>query len=396
MKSQFFLAIKDLLRRKFTSLILLIQVIMVLILINLTVMSFFDLKQMTKEVKRLNQNQEIYSLIDFSDQKHIQALLNNKERLPDLQKLYHHLFHNDSFQTFSLYSSSLLMEDASLRDIENIEQFEEQTSVPFLYVTDLFFQYFNMDISEGSLFTENDYNSKDKTIPAVLGWDFQGKIKVGQTLTDVGGIKYKIIGILKKDMSYIDIMSSRDFQKMDNMMLLPLNENHLITNPDLDAVINKAYIIPKKETQLKKIIEYAAELNTYSFAYKSMREQVKFVIHDKQKWIQMQVFLSTLVMIFTFISFTISFLQFIDKNMYEFGVHFLSGSTKKDLVARIMLQVFPFILIADVISISIAGTLISKGITILISILLGIFVCIIPILKISKLEVSSILRWRNK
>lgn len=396
MRSQFFLAIKDLWRRKFTSLILLVQVVMVLILINLTVMSFIDLKQMTEEVKRLNQKQEIYSLIDISDQKQIQMLLNDEKRLVDLKNLYHHLFHNDSLKIFSLYSSSRLMENNSLRKLDNLEHKGDWSDVPYLYVTATFFEYFNMDISEGSLFTKEDYNSTDTTVPVIVGGNFQGELRVGQSLTDVNELEYKVIGILKKGMNYIDIMSSRDFQKMDNMMLVPLNENSLLTNTDFDAVINKSYIIPKKETQIKGIVEYASELDTYSFAYKSMHEQVKFVIRDKEKWIQSQVFLSSLVMIFTFISFTISFLQFIDKNMYEFGVHFLSGSTKKDLGVRIVLQIFPFILMADVISISTFGTILSRTITILTSIVLGGLVCIIPILKISRMEISSILRWRNR
>ncbi|WP_187442808.1 ABC transporter permease [Rossellomorea vietnamensis] len=393
---QLLLALKDLWRRKATSLILLVQAVMVLVLINLTITSFIDLQRMTKEVKRLNEHQEIYSLMDMTDEKQIDELLSNKERFQDLKALYNYIFNNEEFQSFSLYSSTMDSQEGALLNVDSLERYGNQVVLPYLTVSDLFFKYFNMETDSGRLFSEQDYTTVGESIPVVVGSDFRDVVKTGDSFTDLNGLEYQVVGVLKEGMSYIDIMSSRDFQHLDSMILMPQNVNYAIDNTDLDALINKAYIIPAKEEGMGNVIKYAAELDTYSFAYKSMRDQVTVVVRDKEKWIQMQLFLTSLVSLFTLISFTISFLQFIDKNLYEFGVHLLSGALNSSLVVRVVSQILPFIIIGNLVSLSVAGTGTSGNITILASILLGGMICVVPIVKMNRIEVSTILRWRNR
>lgn len=394
--NQFFLALKDLWRRKINSLILLIQVVMVLILINLTIISFFDLKNITKEVNRLNKNENIFSLMDVTDRVQIDQLLSDESKLKDLRNVYNYIFNNENYKAFTLYSSSLNFQDNKMKDVKDLAHSEESTSVHFLYVNDIFLQYFNLEINAGSLFTPEDYTSDDKVIPIILGSNYQDIFHVGETFTDLYDNKYMVRGILGSGMNYIDIMSSRDFIDIDSMMLMPLNEKKMASNTDFDAVINKAYIIPEKELGMTEIIKYAATMDTYSFAYKSMKDQVNFVIMDKEKWIQTQLFLSSIVAIFTIISFIITFLQFIEKNTYEFGVHFLTGATNRDIMLRIIFQIAPFILIGNVISLLITGISLSWLITMTASLALLVLVCVIPVLKINRMEVNLILRWKNK
>lgn len=250
-----------------------------------------------------------------------------------------------------------------------------------------------MDLAEGHYFNHEDYTSNSEIIPVILGYDYKDILNISDTFEDISGTTYKVAGFLKENMNYIDIMATREFINLNNMMLIPLNENKLISNTDYDAVINRAYIIPEAESVLADIVNYAADLNTYSFAYKSMNEQIEYVIMDKEKWIQTQLFLAVLVALFTIVSFIVTFLQFIEQNMYEFGVHYLNGATNKDIMMRIVFQVVPFIVVGDIVSLTFSGFDHSGWLTILASILLLIIVCIIPVLKIYRLEVTSILRW---
>lgn len=394
--NQFFLALNDLWRRKMTSLLLLVQVVVVLILINFTLLSFFDLKDMTKEVNRLNEKQEIYSLMDITDSAQIELLLSDKTKLEELKKVYNFIFKNKDYKAFTLYSSYLTFEDDTIKDIKGIDNYEGQSTVKFVYVTDLFFQYFNMKLAEGSNLSKQDYTSDKTVIPVILGGEYKNRYHVGEVFTDINEKSYKVIGILEKGMNYIDIMSSKDFQNVDNMMLLPLNDKRLLINTDFDAIINKAYIIPREKSGMADIIKYGSKLDTYSFASKSMNEQVKFVKMDKEKWIQTQLFLSSLVAVFTLISFIISFLQFIEKNTYEFGVHFLSGATNRDIMLRIVFQILPFIVVGNIISLIISGPTISSAITLGASLVLIILVCAIPLFLINRMEINLILRWKTK
>lgn len=392
--NQCILALQDLWRRKLNSIFLFIQVALLLTLFNFTIMAFQDLKNIKAEVNHLNKNEQIYSLIDVTSLEQVEHLLSDENRKDDLQSLYTYLFNNKSYNAFTLYSSDLLFDHHDLREIPNLFHSENMTTnVKFLYVNDHFFKYFDMDLAEGRFFNREAYTSNSEIVPVILGDDYRGVLNISDTFVDISGITYKIEGFLNDNMSYIDIMATRDFINLDNMMLIPLNENKLISNTDYDAVINRAYLAPEDESGIYDIVNYAADLNTYSFAYKSMSEQIEYVIMDKEKWIQTQLFLALLVALFTIISSIVTFLQFIERSMYEFGVHYLNGATNTDIMMRIVFQVVPFIIVGDIVSLTFSSFNFSGWITIIASIFLLIIVCIIPVLKIYRLEVTSILRW---
>lgn len=357
-------------------------------------MALQDLENMKAEVNRLNKDEQIYSLIDVTNQAQIDQLLTDESRKEDLQSLYTYMFNNIENNAFTLYSSYLSFNDQNLQQIPTLPHPDSRTSnVRYLYVNDYFFKYFDMDLAEGHYFNQEDYTSNSEIVPVILGYDYKDVLNISDTFEDISGITYKVAGFLKYNMNYIDIMATREFINLNNMMLIPLNENKLISNTDYDAVINRAYIIPEAESVLADIVNYAADLNTYSFAYKSMNEQIEYVIMDKEKWIQTQLFLAVLVALFTIVSFIVTFLQFIEQNMYEFGVHYLNGATNKDIMMRIVFQVVPFIVVGDIVSITFSGFDYSGWLTIIASILLLFVVCIIPVLKIYRLDVTSILRW---
>ncbi|AMO85172.1 MAG: FtsX-like permease family protein [Psychrobacillus sp.] len=392
--NQFILALSDLWRRKINSIFLFIQVTLFLILLNFAIMALQDLENMKAEVNRLNKDEQIYSLIDVTNQAQIDQLLSDESRIEDLQSLYTYMFNNTANNAFTLYSSYLSFNDHNLQQVPTLAHPDSRTSnVRYLYVNEYFFKYFDMDLAEGHYFNHEDYTSNSEIIPVILGYNYKDILNISDTFEDISGTTYKVAGFLKENMNYIDIMATREFINLNNMMLIPLNENKLVSNTDYDAVINRAYIIPEAESVLADIVNYAADLNTYSFAYKSMNEQIEYVIMDKEKWIQTQLFLTVLVALFTIVSFIVTFLQFIEQNMYEFGVHYLNGATNKDIMMRIVFQVVPFIVVGDIVSLTFSGFNHSGWLTILASILLLIIVCIIPVLKIYRLEVTSILRW---
>ncbi|MBM7717629.1 putative ABC transport system permease protein [Bacillus thermophilus] len=399
-RNQFFLALKDLWRKKWRSFILLIQVTLMLVLIHFSVLSFIDLQQMKDEVSRLTKDKEIYALMDLTSNDDVTKLVNDDDKVTDLHALYNYIFHNPSFSAFTLYSSSLFIDDPRLPDIKGVVYDEENedgsSEVEYVLTTEEFFNYFQVDIVEGRYFDKKDYKDKKEVTPVIIGHYFAKVWDMGETFSDTYGNKYKVIGILDKGATYINIMSSREIHQMDSMILLPLNESKLQSVPDYDEIIPTAYIVPQKETDIKKMIDYAAELETYSLGYKSLSEQIKHVIRDKQTWIQMQLFLLALVASFTMLSLIVSLLQFIDKNQYEFGVHYLSGAENKHIGTRIVFQILPFIVIGNLVSFFIGKSLLSTGITLLASTILGVLVIIIPLIKIQRMGLSSILRWKNR
>jgi len=382
MWKQFQLSIGDLNKRKTNSLLLFLQTTVILILIQFVIISLVDLKQMVNEVERLNYEQEIYYLIDATDKQKFDSEILNGEKINELDDLYEYIFNNSKFQAFSLYKGGITFQEIA-------------DPLEFLYTSNLFNTYFDIRMAEGRYFQELDYTQKADYIPIILGNNYQGEIEIGEILQNYySEQKYEIIGILEDNMSYIDIKSSRDFQNLNDMILLPVNPHNFTSEIDYAMVVEKTYIIPDNRNDMYDILNYAGEQDTYSFLFRSMEEQLEFVVKDKMKWIQTQIFLIGLVSTVTFVSFTVSFLQTIEKNLYEYGVHYLSGATHKDIGTRIAFQIIPFLIFGNIGRMLFLWNM-EYGIhAFSISIGLGILVCIIPLLKINKLNLDTMLRWR--
>ncbi|MCQ4087505.1 ABC transporter permease [Saccharibacillus sp. JS10] len=389
-------ALNDLWRSKGTSFILLLESLMLLIIVNLVIYSAQDMNQMKSEINRLNQSENIYGFVDFTSDEQYNKLLSDDRYRSRLSQLYDEIYENDQVKAFPLYTSQLNFEKHTFGDSASYTTTEKNVLVPFLYTNDLFFDYFNIGLAEGRSFSNEDYNEDSSVIPVLIGSDLAAKFKVGDQITPSGNTQYEVIGVLKKESSYIDIMATREFQSLDRMIVMPLNKNNIASAGNYSGVIPRAYIATDNEAHLSKIVKRADELDTFSFAFKSMLYQSKFVAQDKTKSLQTQILLSSLILVFTFVTVTVSYLQFIEKHTYEFGVHILSGATIKDLMLRLISQ-FALLQIISVIIVSslpqpLANPIASLGVSVL---LLFVFL-IIPLLRLNKMPMTSMLRGRSR
>ncbi|SFS31710.1 ABC transporter permease [Marininema halotolerans] len=397
MGNQFLLALKDLWRQKGQTFILLVQIMLVIGLIQFAALSFIDLHKMKEEVKKLTSDKEIYGLMDLTSEKDIDTLMNDDKKAPVMRSLYEFIFHNKNFSAFRMSSNSLSVKDPALLKVKGVTPIRGQSEIEYVMTTEKFLDYFRIDIAKGRRFVAEDYvNKKTKSTPVLIGSRLAQVWDVGDIFTDAYGDQYKVIGILKEGATYIDIMASREIQQLDSMMISPVNDSKLQYFSDYDDIIPGSYIVSNDEAVMKQIVDYAAKLKTYAFAYKSMSQQVKHVIADKQEWIQIQLFLLSLVMSFTLISLIVSLLQFVAKNRYEFGIHYLTGATDKYIIMRITFQLLPLFIIGNLVNFFIDVTVMSVCVTFLASIVLGMLAVIIPVMKIRRMGLSSILRWKIK
>ncbi|KOY14203.1 ABC transporter permease [Paenibacillus xylanivorans] len=390
----FHFSIQDLWRHKGTSVILLIEMVILLIIVNLLFWSFNDMNKMEQEIERLNSQKEVYSFIDYTSENQIKKLFADDTHLQDLRKLYDSIYKNPEIEAFPLYSADLY----TAKSLENVATLtpKDMNRVPFIYANPSFFNYFNLGIKEGRPFGEIDYTEKEQNIPVIIGSEMQSMFKLNQTFSDVSGKSYNVIGVLEDNSSYIDIMATRDFKNLDRMIILPQNLNYLSEVTNLDSVITRAYMATKNEDSLGNIVKLAADLNTYSFAYKSMKYQSEFVAQDKKKILQTQLLLSGLIFIFTFLTVTVSYLQFIERYTYDFGVHLLSGASIKDVMIRIGGQFIILTIISNLIVNLFFSWFSNLSISIVISLLVMIIFLVIPLMKLRYTPMNDMLRRKQK
>lgn len=399
MKEQFYLSMQDLWNRKKNTLSLLLQMTMVLILLQFIFNSLFGLQNMIQEVQRLTQIQDIYFLLDITPNERYSQILNTEiseereQNQENMIMLFEFIFENEAFQSLPLQSFSFLPPD---------ERFEKSSSdmgstMSFMYATPLLEHLFNLRMTSGRFFNEADYVGNHDRIPVVLGYDFMGVFEIGNTFEDsfTGEMEtFEVIGFLERNSTYIDIMSSWNFQSFDQVILRPLNPNHFSDPLNLMLPLSKIYIVPESTDQMREIVAYADNLDLFSFMFRNMNDQLKFLTTERMMDIQSQLFLTGLVTILTLTNFTISLLQFIDKKRYEFGVHYLVGATNKAIGFRIAFQIIPFLIVGNIIRIGLLNQLDYGWLTMGVSLLFSALICLLPLVKMNRLNLSSIIRWR--
>jgi len=399
MKEQFYLSIQDLWTRKKNSLSLLLQMTMALLLLQFIFNSFFTLQNMIQEVQHLTQIQDIYFLLDITPDERFSQILNaeisegREKNQENLILLFEFIFKNEAFQSLPLQSFTFLPPD------ERFEKFlnDTESTISFMYATSLLEHLFDLNITSGRFFDEADYIDNHDRIPVVLGYDFMDVFEIGNTFEDSfkGEMEtFEVVGFLEENSTYIDIMSSWNFQSFDQVILRPLNPNHFSNPHNLMLPLSKIYIVPESTDQMHEIVASIDDLDLFSFIFRNMNDQLQFLTTERMMNIQSQLFLTGLVTILTLINFTISLLQFIDKKRYEFGVHYLVGATNKTIGFRIAFQIIPFLIIGNIIRISLLNQLDYGWLTMGVSLLFCILICLLPLIKMSSLNLSSIIRWR--
>lgn len=396
MMNQIRYSLQDLWRHRWNSIILLLETIMLLVIVNLIVWSLNDAQNMRNEIQRLNESQEIYGLIDFTSRMHQEELFQNDSSISRLSELYDLIYENDQVKAFPLYSSNIEFQKSSFGNSGFLRTSETNVSIPFLYANDRFFEYFNISPAEGKSFDSADYKQSLDVVPILIGSDLTFKFKIGDILEPIGGLRYKVVGVLHADSSYIDIMASRDFKNLDQMIILPFNKNQFVSSIDYSAIIARAYLTADDPSALSNILQRAADTDTLSFAFKSMLHQSKFVAQDKEKMLQLQLLLSSLILIFTFVTVTVSYLQFIEKHIYEFGVHILSGSTQKDLMIRLGGQFALLLILSNLLVPNLIRAFASLSVSVAASALLCVVFLILPMLRLSQMPMTSMLKGRSR
>ncbi|OWA35338.1 hypothetical protein B9G55_11850 [Saccharibacillus sp. O16] len=390
-------ALQDLWRHKGTSIILLFQTILLLGIVNFIVWSLHDAHDMKREIQRLNESKEIYGLMDFTSRMHEEQLSQNeKSSIPRLRKLYDSIYENDKVKAFSLYQSNIQFEKDKFGDSRFVNTLENNVFIPFVQTNNLFFDYFNIEVAEGRTFNEQEYTQPFDEIPVLIGHDLTFKFKLGDTFQAVGAGRYKVIGVLKENSSYIDIMASREFQDLDRMIVLPLNKSEFVSVSDYTTAIGRAYMTADDPAALQEILQRAAGSDTLSFALKSMSNQAKVVAQDKEKMLQIQLLLSSLILIFAFVTVTVSYLQFIEKHIYEFGVHILSGATRTHLAIRLGGQFLILLIVSNLIALKLLGRFADVPVSMTTSVLLIALFLTIPIIRLSRMPMTSMLRGRSR
>lgn len=306
-------------------------------------------------------------------------------------------------QQFSAYS------DIISYPVNNMNFFDAKN----LTVNENYLRIYPFKLKEGRIFTKQEFqrNYGDKNeLPIIVGSNYGKYYKPGDEvyfLKDGGVIhKARIIGIIDNNQFLPGDISSTNLRYINtNNYIITTNAINGKSQYMFDFMFNGNYVLLDKDSTETKVD------NTLNQIKKTFLTElnVKVGWNDDNKYTstestlfgmqQKTVMAMTLVIIsFASITLIISSLNSVIKRKTEFGIHILNGGTLKDISITIYLEVFLILAISFILSLP-AIYLIHKGFNALylfeefcIILILSIIISALPVIKISKLNVSDLIK----
>lgn len=194
--------------------------------------------------------------------------------------------------------------------------------------------YHNFQFEAGNYFDNSDFYKSYKDItPVILGSSFIGKVKIGQVLSLGDNLKYKVIGILKKDSTFISNYASESNDSMvvslDNKAIVPLNKEELANPNSEEGRFFHGLIIHVDNTDSKTLqgkINTIAEKYGFSF-YVTNGETLLNNKNHSYETLMYPLVLSALIMIFSFISISFILLTNIYMNKRSIAIKLALGAS---------------------------------------------------------------------
>lgn len=393
-KTQLLFALREMRRMKIKLLVLLIQYTLTIIVMVYLIGGLNAVVHVSKEAKRISDIGNVYYLKDYTPNEKIQNLFNGGSNSKSKLKQINNMIYNENLKSFPIIGSRINMNPSSLKKMNNLELDKRtgQYVIDAVQTTDIFFDFFNLRFKDDIVPNYKKMFSNSQITPVIVGFDFSKEYKVGDVFKNSNDNQYVVSGILDKNMSYIKVRADRNFINLDNRIIIMANPKNVTETIEYDSLICNAYIITSDTTKIKKIINTAAKLDTYNFFIGDMQKQFKYVLHDYSVLIQFQSFVVIMLLLFVVMNFTLSLIQYYRQNIFEIGIHLMSGATKADIFLRTVFRIAPIFIISTVVMF-LTHKINSETITALvISLIYSFVLCIISLYLLSGVQINSVLR----
>lgn len=344
--------------------------------------------------------------------------------LKSLKGFYNALNENKDFKYLAVFDQHVLVNSKDTRiPVSAINRLgmgfsiiddKEFIAMPSMQFNEQTLKYFNLTVSEGNLFTSEDFNSSNEYIPILLGSNYNGYFKIGEKLSiNFYGenLNVKIMGFLSPN-SKIFYQNEIEYYLDDYFILPYINYKEPLTEQEsvyqkrmYFSMINGYIVTEDSESEAKSMMDYVEiiankngiekygfiGLNPHYQQYNGLMKSMQ----ANSKLVQ-----SILILIFVITILFINLLLIVQQNkrLPNFAVHLLNGATKKQIIRQFLIEIGSISLFSYFISILIFKYYL-KFINIeiyfyllLLMILIVSLSVLYPISRIKKIEITSFLR----
>jgi len=385
---QFKYALKDISANKLSYSILCLQMIVVLLLTGFVSLQLINANNYNKSLEKLD-GKQAYISIDKTTAEKISYLLNNEQESIEKMKELYLFMRNNSKTRYYTIISYLMPEKHNGRQVVEYIANEE------------FFDIFNQEVIAGRKFISKDFEIKNGTIPILVGYNLKDKYQLNNIYEITDSItgetqKYKVVGILKLNSSFVDLNNQQtNFTYFNDGYIRPLNENMIVTYNDfsvLDMVINNTVFISNNELDVNSIKNKSDELGLFSLEFITLDESLKIIKEREKQLIVYEIIILSIILIFSLMGIISALLEMVSKNMPEYYIHLKCGATHFLIISRIIIQISLVMIISYIPVIVIFKFSLATLYTFIFTLIIIFFTLIFPVWKLKNSDISDNLR----
>lgn len=245
-------------------------------------------------------------------------------------------------------------------------------------VTPFFFDYYNITVAQGRLFTDDEYGGDGNNIPVVVGSTAADGYSVGDKYLD----KYEIVGILKPG-QYTYMVSYGDMEatSVDTTVYMPIMSKEFLKENGIDYPT--LLIFAENKNALSAINEKAAELGIYGYNFISINDMIK---QHSDTFLQnsiVMIIIGAIILVLCLLSLIETMLTYVRKNISELLIHVICGATINDIILRVGAGAFIVVFLSGAIMAVILHTL-TATIAIIITGIISVIISLIPVVTTLK------------
>lgn len=389
MITQLKFALGDIKSRPLAFILSFIQIMCALLMIAMSCFILDNTFDYRSKFNIFEDTSEMYFIRDNTTEEHFNKMWEDeKHSEKKAYEFYQFLNDNNDNICYSFNSNVTMLNTAT--SLNTAEYIDEDNGAIYrtLKINKNFAKYFKLECKTGQIFSNSDYNDKNKTTPVVLGYNYKKYYKIGDEIIK----NHIVIGFLAKKSFYLDPKSCGDILYLDNTIITPMIINEKTDICDFDTAIMSTTILTKNPKNLELISKKSEELGLYDISFTNYSEQLNSIVSRALKKVMIILMIVALVLFFCVVCLVCSMLNFVETHKREFAVHLLCGATKFDFIVRIIWQIAVIIILGDFITFAVFKLSLAFIGTLLISLILLMIILALPILKIRNQSVNELLK----
>ena len=244
-------------------------------------------------------------------------------------------------------------------------------------VTSAFFDYYNITVEQGRLFSDDEYGGDGNNIPVVVGSTAADGYSVGDKYLD----KYEIVGILKSGQYTYWMYSDMEATSVDTAVYMPIMSTEFLKENGIDYPTQ--LIFAENKNALSAINEKAAELGIYGYNFISINDMIKQRSDTFLQNSMIMIIIGAIILVLCLLSLIETMLTYVRKNISELLIHVICGATINDIILRVGAGAFFVVFLSGMIMAVILHTL-TATIAIIITGIISVIISLIPVVTTLK------------